>query len=146
MLTQGGGVEEAFPLARGIAIHEPDEHGETAGGQGGDTIQQIEVHVDEARVVQEIPWRVPRRGELRENDQIRLGGLRAANRVRDFHEVCVEGANREVQLSERESHGTVIRLLRRICTPRTHVFSGVYLRQGKAGCSDGTARKSRSKA
>ena len=103
-LTEGGGVEEAFALARGIAIHEPDEHGETAGGQGGDTIQQVEVHVDEARVVQEVTWRVPRRGELREDDQIRLDGLRAANRVCNFREVCVEGANREVQLSKRESH------------------------------------------
>src|SRR5262249_1925287 len=53
-VTECDGIEQPFADVRRVPIDEPDENAQPSRGERGDAIHELQIEVDEARVVQKI--------------------------------------------------------------------------------------------
>ncbi len=107
-VAQGGGVEQRVALPRGVRRHAADDEAEPLVGQCRDSLEQVEVGLDEAVVVEQVPGRITSRGQFGEDDQVGTRAAGAIDSLPDLLKCVFERADGEVQLREREPHGAMV--------------------------------------
>ena len=79
-----------------------------AGTRPRDLLDRVARCADEPGPEQQVLRRVPRDGELRENDEVGPGARCLVDRFDDAADVAVEVADDDVQLGERDSHRPIL--------------------------------------